>query len=127
MLRSRNLLTRCHQKDDASAKLAGTLSRQQQPTLIHINRVRGFQSTLWCDRSCRVPSFLHQHVRARILLVAKPKGIQMISIVRIAVPACSLFASGWLLRDPMSVPLWQIGLGLVLASIGVAWIFLHQS
>lgn len=51
----------------------------------------------------------------------------MLSIVRIAVPACSLFASGWLLRDPTSVPGWQIGLGLLLASLGVSWMYWRQS
>jgi hypothetical protein len=51
----------------------------------------------------------------------------MISITRIAVPAASLFASGWLLRDATSVPLWQIGLGILLASVGVVWMYLHES
>ncbi len=51
----------------------------------------------------------------------------MISILRIAVPASALFASGWLLRDPASIPLWQIGLGLLLASVGVVWMYLHES
>jgi hypothetical protein len=50
----------------------------------------------------------------------------MTSILRIAVPAGSLFASGWLLRDPTSVPLWQIGLAIFLASVGVAWMYLHE-
>jgi hypothetical protein len=53
--------------------------------------------------------------------------VQMASIVRIAVPVISIFASGWLLRDPMSIPSWQIGLGLLLAGFGAAWIYLHQS
>ncbi|QWG19455.1 hypothetical protein KMZ68_06305 [Bradyrhizobium sediminis] len=58
---------------------------------------------------------------------ATARGEFMASIVRIAVPVISIFASGWLLRDPMSVPLWQLGLGLLLASIGVAWLYLRQS
>ena len=51
----------------------------------------------------------------------------MASIVRIAVPAGALFASGWLLRDPASVPLWQIGLGFLLAGIGLFWLYLRES
>jgi hypothetical protein len=38
-----------------------------------------------------------------------------------------LFASGWLFRDPTSVPLWQIGLALLLAGVGVFWMYLHES
>src|SRR5664279_4383565 len=38
--------------------------------------------------------------------LAEQGSAQMASIVRIAVPAGALFASGWLLRDPASVPLW---------------------
>jgi hypothetical protein len=49
----------------------------------------------------------------------------MTSIVRIAVPASTLFASGF--RDPTSVPLWQIGLALLLAGVGVFWMYLHES
>ena len=51
----------------------------------------------------------------------------MTSIARIAVPASALFASGWLFRDPTSVPLWQIGLALLLAGVGVFWLYLHES
>jgi hypothetical protein len=51
----------------------------------------------------------------------------MMSIVRIAVPACSLFASGWLFRDPTSVPVWQIGFALMLAAVGVFWMYWHES
>jgi hypothetical protein len=51
----------------------------------------------------------------------------MASILRIAVPAATLFASGWLLRDPASVPLWQISLGLFLAGVGVFWLYTRSS
>src|SRR5450755_2244794 len=49
----------------------------------------------------------------------------MTSIV--AVPASVLFAFGSLFGDPTSVPLWQIGLALLLAGVGVFWIYLHES
>ena len=49
----------------------------------------------------------------------------MTSIV--AVPASALFAFGWLFGDPTSVPLWQIGLALPLAGVGVFWIYVHES
>jgi hypothetical protein len=45
----------------------------------------------------------------------------MASIARIVVPASALFASGWLFRDPSSVQVWQIGLALLLAGVGVFW------
>jgi hypothetical protein len=51
----------------------------------------------------------------------------MTSIVRIAVSASALFASGWLFRDPRAVPLGQIGLALFLAGVGVFWLYLHES
>jgi hypothetical protein len=51
----------------------------------------------------------------------------MTSIARIAVPPSALFASGWLFRDPASIPLWQIGLALLLAGVGVFWLYLHES
>lgn len=41
----------------------------------------------------------------------------MAAFIRIAVPGCSLFASGWLFKDPASVPLWQIDLGLFLGAM----------
>lgn len=46
------------------------------------------------------------------------------AVIRVAVPACSLFASGWLIKDPASVPIWQLGLALFLAGVGVFWIYL---
>ena len=51
----------------------------------------------------------------------------MPSIVRIAAQAGFLFASGWLLRDPASVPVWEIGLALLLAALGVSWMYLHEN
>ena len=36
-------------------------------------------------------------------------------------------ASGWLFRDPTSVPLWRIGLAIFLAGVWVFWMYLHES
>jgi len=44
---------------------------------------------------------------------------------RIAIIAA--FASGWLFRDPTSGPVWQIGLALVLALVGVFRLYLHET
>ena len=51
----------------------------------------------------------------------------MSSIVRILIPAGALFASGWLLKDPFSVPVWQIGLALLLACVGLFWMYIHEN
>jgi hypothetical protein len=51
----------------------------------------------------------------------------MASIVRVPVPSIALFASGWLSKDPASVPVWQIGLALLLAGVGVFWMYLHET
>jgi len=48
-------------------------------------------------------------------------------IIRIAAQAGFLFASGWLLRDASSVPVWELGFALLLAAVGVFWMYLHES
>jgi hypothetical protein len=50
----------------------------------------------------------------------------MTPIVRIALQAGSLLASGWLLRGPESVTVWQIGLALLLGTGAVVWMYLHE-
>ena len=50
----------------------------------------------------------------------------MPAFIRIAAQAGLLIASGWLLKDPISIPVWQIGLALVLAAAGIAWMFLRE-
>lgn len=47
-------------------------------------------------------------------------------ILRIGSQAALLFASGWLLRDPSAVPLWQIGIGLILAA-GIVWMYFREA
>ena len=48
------------------------------------------------------------------------------AFIRIAAQAGLLIASGWLLKDPISIPVWQIGPALVLAAAGIAWMSLRE-
>lgn len=48
------------------------------------------------------------------------------AILRIAVQAGLLIASGWLLNETV-VPLWQIGLALIFAAAAVAWMYLREA
>jgi hypothetical protein len=51
----------------------------------------------------------------------------MAGYIRIASQAGALLASGWLLREPDSEPVWELGLALVLGSAAVIWMVLHEA
>ena len=50
----------------------------------------------------------------------------MPAFMRIAAQAGLLIASGWLLKDPVSIPVWQVGFALVLAVAGITWMILRE-
>jgi hypothetical protein len=50
----------------------------------------------------------------------------MPAFMRIAGQAGLLIASGRLLKDPVSIPVWQVGLAPVLAPAGIMWTFLRD-
>ena len=104
-------------------------SRQQRRALIHINLVREIRANMALTllRSSNLAQPVQLRARKALRWLKEQGRVQMTSIVRIAVPASTLFASGWLFRDPTSVPLWQIGLALLLAGVGVFWMYLHES